>query len=155
MRANHQSRRGDLRLAGVALMESVLALALIAFVMPVVMLVLSQVGASAQSVSMEHEARRAIQSHVSEVMHDDGFGRDDRMVWAHDAAGHCIGRLEPEVYDLGLRSHEGAVARYLIVAEVGEWREDGLRSLSLRLEHPAAAPMLERSRIEVFSQIVP
>ncbi len=137
------------------LMECVMALAVIAFVLPVVMLVLSAANGGGRSVMMQGEARRAILSHVEDVGGEGLREGGDRVIWAHTASGDCLGVVDDVFYEEGLRLHHGQTVRYLIVAELSVSPASALKPLSLRLEHPASAGADHRKWIEVHSRYLP
>ena len=140
MRANasHADVAGSGFSSGMTLMECVMALAVIAFALPVVMLVLSAAHGGGRDAVLQGEARRAMLSHARELSREGFAENQTRRVWAHDANGRCLGQLDDVAYEQGLRLHEGKSIRYLIVAELDPSASSDLKPLSLRLEHPAS-----------------
>lgn len=139
--------------SGMTLMECTMALAMVAFALPVVMLAFGHSRSHASEARMDGEAQRVIPTHVRTLMREGFPVGAERLVWAHAANGACIGRAD-EMYDSGAARYLDQAVRYLVVAE---WMEAEGSSgevperLRLSLEHPAAAPAVHRKRILVHS----
>ena len=136
-------------------MECVLAMGVLAVALPAIMLVWSGTRRSAEDSLMEGEARRVMLQHAHALMVD-GVAEDiDRLVWAHDVAGDCLGVVDENAFNSGLVTHQGHAVRYLVVAEMHANPINEMRSMILSLQYPAAAALSHRKRIQFHTRVMP
>lgn len=129
--------------AGTNLVECVLAMALVALVLPVVVLALGQSHRDLARGRAEAWAGRSIPACLSSLRMAGGIHDGHGRIWAHDRQGRVLGAWSAGTW----RLEETPEAAYLVVAdcpEVGGADVSGVSPLALRLEYPAAAPAKHR-----------
>lgn len=140
---------------GMTLLECVFALSMIAFSLPVLMLVVGQSRSAANQMALHGQAGCSILQHSEELSRKDFPEPEKRIIWAHGNAGECLGRLKEADYQRGLRHLDGRALRYLVVASLGDGDRPNPSLLLLALEYPAAAPLGRRHRMEFHTRLAP
>ena len=153
--ADHELGRIGYHRAGVTLMECVFVLSMVAFSLPVLMLVLGQSRSEVNQMVIHGRARDAILQRADELRRGDFSDGENRLHWAHGNAGECLGMVDEADYRRGLRIHDGKAARFLVVASLKDGAAPNSHMLLLALEYPAAASVERRHRTEFQTRLAP
>lgn len=142
---------------GVSLVETMVAVGVLAVMIPVALAAIQQAGAvghvaGAQSRApsiadhclLELEAALCGASELLPAGGGDGTWPTGGVVLAFDQTGHCLGRVDEASYEAGMSSRSGD--RPVFLARVGTDRDPTGLAVAVSVEHPAvrAARLRER-----------
>lgn len=169
MNAPRSLRASD---TGTSLIEVLLAMGVLAVVLPLVFAVLARSGHSAAAAQAETRCVAIIPACLDEIeAAHAGAARflpqltrgqpfpatGDVLALAFAADGSALGRVEHNAYRTGLATLGDHPIRYFasLQAEAAPARPDtpALRHLRVTLEYPAAAPLAQRHKLDFHSRI--
>lgn len=132
------------------LLETVLAVAVMAVIVPVAMMAMGEACKGEQEVRAETLGLWAVPACLDEWK---AIGKPRALALAGD--GTVLGPLSELKYGMGLSEVEGRRVAYLCGIEeaVAVVDERGLRKIRLSLEYPAVAPVADRRRIEFHTRM--
>jgi len=136
--------------SGSLLFETVMAVAVMAVIVPVAMMTMAKVCKSEQEVRAETMGLWTVPACLEEWK---ATGEPWALALAGD--GTVLGSLTDLQYGMGLVEVGGKRVSYLCRIKVEEGGADqwGLRGMKLSLEYPAAAALASRHRIEFHSRM--
>lgn len=141
---------------GMTLIECVLATALVALVLPVVLLALGRSHRDLAAGRMEDWAPGVIPLHLDELRASGGLEAGRKRIWIRDLHGQLLGEADAEDWRRGVAHHAGSPAGFLVVLECGPADDDapsGCHPVRVGIEYPAAAPARHRRRMSVHTQM--
>ena len=150
-------RRGS----GSTLIEAVLAIAMLAAVLPLIGLAMVKANAGAAASEVESLSLWMLPSHLQEFRESidgHGDGGSALRVWAHGAGGECLGELQESEYKEGVEEVNGKAVRCLVVVRaVGTSANGGAPLLRVRLsvEQPASWSSDRRKHLDFYTCIRP
>ena len=138
------------RQSGSLLLETVLAMAVMAVIVPVAMMAMAKACNSEQEVRAETLGLWIVPACLEEWK---AIGQPRALALAGD--GSVLGSLTDLQYGMGLSEVAGRRVSYLCgIQEVAiDANERGLRSVKLSMEYPAAAAVADRRRIEFHTRM--
>jgi hypothetical protein len=157
---------------GASLVEAAVSMGVLAVAVPLVFGAIFEAGRSGGSAELDNRSASIIPACITAVERaregmpgwfeasppGTAFPADGE-IWAlgFSGDGSVLGRLTMEQYQHGVRSLEGEAVRYLAtisaVPQAGEGAADSPLRLTIRIEHPAAAPTQRRERSHFHSSI--
>jgi len=138
------------RQSGSLLLETVLAVAVMAVIVPVAMMAMAKACKSGQELRAETLGLWAVPACLEEWQ-----ATDQPRALALSGDGTVLGPLTESQYGVGLAEVEGRRVSYLCGIEeaVTDVDEHGLRKVRLSLEYPAVAVSAHRRRIEFHTRM--
>jgi hypothetical protein len=161
------------RRTGVAMIEAVISIGVLAVAVPLVFAALAEGGKSAAAARVDTFSAWIVPACMEEI-HASRAGRPRFFsataageplppageIWALAFAvdGHPVSRLPQAEYDHGTATHDGMAIRYIATIRSSPVTPSpggpALRRVEITLEHPAAAPATKRGK-SAFLTLVP
>jgi type II secretory pathway pseudopilin PulG len=166
------SRSPDFLNRGISLIEAVIAMSVLAVVIPLVFGALAVSGKSAVSAEAETRSSWVIPICMDELMASrGGFSRyfphtasqeafpEKGNVWAlgFSPEGKLLGKLDKSIYDKGTITLDGQTIRYIVtLSSTNETTTTRVKSpmwVKITMEYPAGFPSTRRQKLDFYTHI--